>query len=191
MRITSHTDVLEPPPPPPPPPNSLCQGRGWEEEAGGWAGLRRWEGLGKEPEAKQGSSCLQILLSSCSLCRACDSLVYDEEIMAGWAPDDSNLNTTCPFCACPFVPLLSVQTVDSRPRCPKQGRGFGWEREVEAQVLNPPAVPPAVLPAPSLPLLVPVAAKMLLSQGAQALCSVTAGSALPWMSPSSATGTWG
>lgn len=123
-------------------PHSLCQGRGWEEEAGGWAGLRRWEGLGKEPEAKQGSSCLQILLSSCSLCRACDSLVYDEEIMAGWAPDDSNLNTTCPFCACPFVPLLSVQTVDSRPRCPKQGRGFGWEREVEAQVLNPPAVPP-------------------------------------------------
>ncbi|XP_073904150.1 DENN domain-containing protein 4B isoform X5 [Castor canadensis] len=61
---------------------------------------------------------LEILLSSCSLCRACDSLVYDEEIMAGWAPDDSNLNTTCPFCACPFVPLLSVQTLDSRPSVP-------------------------------------------------------------------------
>uniref|UniRef100_A0A8P0TPV3 DENN domain containing 4B n=2 Tax=Canis lupus TaxID=9612 RepID=A0A8P0TPV3_CANLF len=71
-----------------------------------------------------GSSCLQILLSSCSSCRACDSLVYDEEIMAGWAPDDSNLNTICPFCACPFVPLLSVQTLDSRPRCPKQGQCF-------------------------------------------------------------------
>uniref|UniRef100_A0A8C0K8B2 DENN domain containing 4B n=1 Tax=Canis lupus dingo TaxID=286419 RepID=A0A8C0K8B2_CANLU len=65
-----------------------------------------------------------ILLSSCSSCRACDSLVYDEEIMAGWAPDDSNLNTICPFCACPFVPLLSVQTLDSRPRCPKQGQCF-------------------------------------------------------------------
>ncbi|XP_032700854.1 DENN domain-containing protein 4B isoform X4 [Lontra canadensis] len=61
---------------------------------------------------------LEILLSSCSLCRACDSLVYDEEIMAGWAPDDSNLNTVCPFCACPFVPLLSVQTLDSRPSAP-------------------------------------------------------------------------
>ncbi|XP_056672375.1 DENN domain-containing protein 4B isoform X7 [Monodelphis domestica] len=59
---------------------------------------------------------VEILLSSCSLCRACDSLVYDEEIMAGWAPDDSNLNTTCPFCSRPFVPLLSVQTLDSRPR---------------------------------------------------------------------------
>lgn len=56
---------------------------------------------------------------------------------------------------------------------------------------EPSCCPPAVPPAPSLPLLVPVAAKMLLSQGAQALCSVTAGSALPWMSPSSATGTWG
>ncbi|XP_036778141.2 DENN domain-containing protein 4B isoform X5 [Manis pentadactyla] len=67
---------------------------------------------------------LEILLSSCSLCRACDSLVYDEEIMAGWAPDDSNLNTTCPFCACPFVPLLSVQTLDSRPSIPSPKPAF-------------------------------------------------------------------
>ncbi|XP_056672374.1 DENN domain-containing protein 4B isoform X6 [Monodelphis domestica] len=64
---------------------------------------------------------VEILLSSCSLCRACDSLVYDEEIMAGWAPDDSNLNTTCPFCSRPFVPLLSVQTLDSRPRSDLHG----------------------------------------------------------------------
>ncbi|XP_045439329.1 DENN domain-containing protein 4B isoform X4 [Pipistrellus kuhlii] len=70
------------------------------------------------PRERPGSTASEILLSSCSLCRACDSLVYDEEIMAGWAPDDSNLNTTCPFCACPFVPLLSVQTVDSRPSAP-------------------------------------------------------------------------
>ncbi|XP_012668461.2 DENN domain-containing protein 4B [Otolemur garnettii] len=72
------------------------------------------ERLSDTPGSFQSPS-LEILLSSCSLCRACDSLVYDEEIMAGWAPDDSNLNTTCPFCACPFVPLLSVQTRDSRP----------------------------------------------------------------------------
>lgn len=111
--------------------------------------------------------------------------------MAGWAPDDSNLNTTCPFCSCAFVPLLSVQTLDSRPRCPKQGRCWGWDREVEVRGLTPSCSLPAVPPAPSLPPLVPVAAKMLLSLGAQALCSVTAGSALPWMSPSSAMGTWG
>ncbi|XP_040854374.1 DENN domain-containing protein 4B isoform X3 [Ochotona curzoniae] len=72
------------------------------------------ERLSDAPGSLQPPS-LEILLSSCSLCRACDSLVYDEDIMAGWAPDDSNLNTTCPFCACPFVPLLSVQTLDSRP----------------------------------------------------------------------------
>ncbi|KAB0396296.1 hypothetical protein E2I00_015531 [Balaenoptera physalus] len=75
------------------------------------------ERLSDTPGSFQPSS-LEILLSSCSLCRACDSLVYDEEIMAGWAPDDSNLNTTCPFCTCPFVPLLSVQTFDSRLSAP-------------------------------------------------------------------------
>ncbi|XP_045401096.1 DENN domain-containing protein 4B isoform X2 [Lemur catta] len=78
---------------------------------------RSSERLSDTPGSFQSPS-LEILLSSCSLCRACDSLVYDEEIMAGWAPDDSNLNTTCPFCACPFVPLLSVQTLDSRPSAP-------------------------------------------------------------------------
>lgn len=77
-----------------------------------------------------GSPCLQILMSSCSLCHACDSLVYDEEIMAGWAPDDSNLNTTCPFCACHFVPLLSVQTLDSRPRYLEQGKCYGRDRQM-------------------------------------------------------------
>ncbi|XP_037356305.1 DENN domain-containing protein 4B isoform X3 [Talpa occidentalis] len=78
---------------------------------------RSSERLSDAPGSFQPPS-LEILLSSCSLCRACDSLVYDEEIMAGWAPDDSNLNTTCPFCSCPFVPLLSVQTLDSRPSVP-------------------------------------------------------------------------
>ncbi|XP_012588835.1 PREDICTED: DENN domain-containing protein 4B isoform X2 [Condylura cristata] len=78
---------------------------------------RSSERLSDTPGSFQPPS-LEILLSSCSLCRACDSLVYDEEIMAGWAPDDSNLNTTCPFCSCPFVPLLSVQTLDSRPSVP-------------------------------------------------------------------------
>ena len=54
-------------------------------------------------------------MSSCSLCKTCDSLVYDEEIMAGWTADDSNLNSTCPFCGTPFVPFLNVHIRDLRP----------------------------------------------------------------------------
>uniref|UniRef100_A0A673TTD9 DENN domain containing 4B n=2 Tax=Suricata suricatta TaxID=37032 RepID=A0A673TTD9_SURSU len=117
-----------PPDPPPParrsPMDSLLRPR---ERPGSTAsevaarGGCRWAVSGTSPSllsAPGRALSLQVLLSSCSLCRACDSLVYDEEIMAGWAPDDSNLNTVCPFCARPFVPLLSVQTLDSRPRAP-------------------------------------------------------------------------
>uniref|UniRef100_A0A6Q2XCX8 DENN/MADD domain containing 4A n=1 Tax=Esox lucius TaxID=8010 RepID=A0A6Q2XCX8_ESOLU len=46
-------------------------------------------------------------LHSCCHCKTCDCLVYDEEIMAGWTADDSNLNTTCPFCGSPFLPFLN------------------------------------------------------------------------------------
>lgn len=53
-------------------------------------------------------------MSSCSQCRACGALVYDEEIMAGWTADDSNLNTTCPFCKSIFLPLLNIEFKDLR-----------------------------------------------------------------------------
>uniref|UniRef100_A0A8C3PVF1 DENN domain containing 4A n=1 Tax=Chrysolophus pictus TaxID=9089 RepID=A0A8C3PVF1_CHRPC len=49
---------------------------------------------------------MEVLISSCSRCRTCDCLVHDEEIMAGWTADDSNLNTTCPFCGNLFLPFL-------------------------------------------------------------------------------------
>ncbi|XP_052032669.1 DENN domain-containing protein 4C isoform X3 [Apodemus sylvaticus] len=57
---------------------------------------------------------IEVLMSSCSQCRACGALVYDEEIMAGWTADDSNLNTTCPFCKSNFLPLLNVEFKDLR-----------------------------------------------------------------------------
>ncbi|KAI1888537.1 hypothetical protein AGOR_G00186190 [Albula goreensis] len=57
---------------------------------------------------------LEVLMSSCSQCRSCEALVYDEEIMAGWTADDSNLNTTCPFCKNTFLPLLHVEFRDLR-----------------------------------------------------------------------------
>ncbi|XP_031424878.1 C-myc promoter-binding protein-like isoform X3 [Clupea harengus] len=57
---------------------------------------------------------MEILISSCSRCKTCDCLVYDEEIMAGWTADDSNLNTICPFCGNPFLPFLNVEIRDLR-----------------------------------------------------------------------------
>uniref|UniRef100_A0A4X1WCY1 DENN domain containing 4C n=1 Tax=Sus scrofa TaxID=9823 RepID=A0A4X1WCY1_PIG len=57
---------------------------------------------------------IEVLMSSCSQCRACGALVYDEEIMAGWTADDSNLNTTCPFCKSNFLPLLNIEFKDLR-----------------------------------------------------------------------------
>uniref|UniRef100_A0A672P742 C-myc promoter-binding protein-like n=1 Tax=Sinocyclocheilus grahami TaxID=75366 RepID=A0A672P742_SINGR len=55
---------------------------------------------------------ITVRMSSCSRCNTCESLVYDEEIMAGWTADDSNLNSTCPFCGSPFLPLLNVDIRD-------------------------------------------------------------------------------
>uniref|UniRef100_A0A8C5E4T6 DENN/MADD domain containing 4B n=1 Tax=Gouania willdenowi TaxID=441366 RepID=A0A8C5E4T6_GOUWI len=67
-----------------------------------------------------------VLMSSCSLCRGCNSLVYDEEIMAGWTSDDSNLNSLCPFCSASFVPFLNAEICDLGPvsrYCPSQDGG--------------------------------------------------------------------
>ncbi|XP_031755115.1 C-myc promoter-binding protein isoform X5 [Xenopus tropicalis] len=57
---------------------------------------------------------MEVLISSCSRCLTCDGLVHDEEIMAGWTADDSNLNTTCPFCGNSFLPSLNVEIRDLR-----------------------------------------------------------------------------
>lgn len=34
-----------------------------------------------------------VTISSCSKCSKCNCLIYDEEIMAGWTDEESNLNT--------------------------------------------------------------------------------------------------
>ncbi|CAL8288152.1 unnamed protein product [Merluccius merluccius] len=66
-------------------------------------------------DANQEGVGLEVLMSSCSLCRTCNSLVYDEDIMAGWTSDDSNLNSSCPFCSASFVPFLSAEVRDPGP----------------------------------------------------------------------------
>ncbi|NXL54298.1 DEN4B protein, partial [Podilymbus podiceps] len=65
-----------------------------------------------EGAAGQELPAVEVLLSSCSRCQGCGALVYDEEVMAGWTSDDSNLNTTCPFCSRSFVPFLSIEIQD-------------------------------------------------------------------------------
>ncbi|XP_023811552.1 C-myc promoter-binding protein isoform X2 [Oryzias latipes] len=59
---------------------------------------------------------IEVLMSSCSLCKTCDCLVYDEEIMAGWTANDSNLNSTCPFCGTAFLPFLNAEIKDLKPQ---------------------------------------------------------------------------
>ncbi|XP_053405869.1 C-myc promoter-binding protein-like isoform X2 [Mercenaria mercenaria] len=53
-------------------------------------------------------------ISSCSRCVRCRCLLYDEEIMAGWSADDSNLNTSCQFCNTKMVPHLLIYIKDHR-----------------------------------------------------------------------------
>lgn len=36
-------------------------------------------------------------------------VVYDEDLMAGWTIDESNLNTSCVYCETAFVPSLTVK----------------------------------------------------------------------------------
>ena len=57
---------------------------------------------------------VELLLSSASRCHNCSAILYDEEIMAGWQPEDSNLNTICQFCDKATVPLLTVTILDYR-----------------------------------------------------------------------------
>ncbi|XP_073420735.1 DENN domain-containing protein 4B [Dendrobates tinctorius] len=63
-------------------------------------------------DGDQDMDTVEVLLSSCSLCPTCHSLIYDEDIMAGWTSDDSNLKTACTFCGQHFVPFLNVKITD-------------------------------------------------------------------------------
>ncbi|KAH9487854.1 C-myc promoter-binding protein [Bulinus truncatus] len=57
---------------------------------------------------------MEVEMSSCSRCTKCNRLIYDEEIMAGWSAEDSNLNTSCPYCHAKFVPHLQIYIKDWR-----------------------------------------------------------------------------
>ncbi|XP_031139189.1 C-myc promoter-binding protein isoform X2 [Sander lucioperca] len=82
---------------------------------------------------------IEVLMSSCSLCKTCDCLVYDEEIMAGWTANDSNLNSTCPFCGTAFLPFLNVEIKDLRPLSRSSMESHPVNEEVTLATLNPEA----------------------------------------------------
>lgn len=88
-------------------------------------------------DANQEGAGLEVLMSSCSLCRSCNSLVYDEEIMAGWTSDDSNLNSSCPFCSASFVPFLNAEICDPGPVSSMERSNWNMEDEVENAVRPP------------------------------------------------------
>jgi hypothetical protein len=49
-----------------------------------------------------------IEISSCNRCSACNQFLYDEEIMNGWSPDDSELHTICFHCGEKTIPNLTI-----------------------------------------------------------------------------------
>lgn len=100
---------------------------------------------------------------------------YDEEIMAGWAPDPPNLNTTCPFCSAPCAPA-QLQTLDSPTQVPKDGQGLRGAagRQRPEGLTFPPS--PCSAPQPqACPCWCQWQQRRSCPPGAQALCSVTAG----------------
>lgn len=119
------------------------------------------------------AAAVQVLLSSCSRCQGCSALVYDEEVMAGWTSDDSNLNTTCPFCGRSFVPFLSIEIQDFQ--LPPRWAPPDWWAPAQPHVPCPPG---ETLMSPVLPstlLCCPPLSPVLLSSGGKPLCPTYSG----------------
>lgn len=77
---------------------------------------------GGQAEPQQLPVAVEMSLTSCSKCHNCLAILYDEEIMAGWTPEDSNLNTRCPHCRKLLVPFLTVHLRDYRAHPPASVR---------------------------------------------------------------------
>ena len=68
----------------------------------------------KMPTDIAAACAMEMVMTSCSQCKNCGSILYDEEIIAGWTAEDSNLNTRCPFCTKMVVPHLTIKITDHR-----------------------------------------------------------------------------
>ena len=68
----------------------------------------------KMPDGIVRAAAMELIMTSCSLCKNCGAILYDEEIIAGWTAEDSNLNTKCQFCNKMVVPHLTIKINDHR-----------------------------------------------------------------------------
>ena len=98
-----------------------------------------------------------------SRCRSCGSVLYDEEIMAGWTAEDSNLNTKCVFCERRTVPSLTCRVTDYRAN-PPMSRPEGGPAPI-AEERSGEVADPLVAPHPPLhhtPITVPYISPLVL-----------------------------
>lgn len=52
---------------------------------------------------------LKVKIWSSYSCSHCQRMIYDEQILAGWGHEESNLSTTCPYCDMKSVAQLSIE----------------------------------------------------------------------------------
>ena len=91
-------------------------------------------------ETEERPVAVSVEMTTCSKCQVCGSILYDEEIMAGWTAEDSNLNTCCPFCQRLTVPFLVSLVTDWRSSPPS------GDLSHPLQTLPPVTQPPISVP---------------------------------------------
>ncbi|XP_062558905.1 DENN domain-containing protein Crag isoform X1 [Armigeres subalbatus] len=82
-------------------------------------------------------------ITSCSQCHNCSVLLYDEDVMAGWSAEDSNLNTTCHACTKVTVPFLNVFVISEEHRSNQSA--IAKQQQQQADVISVPYLNPLVL----------------------------------------------
>ncbi|XP_038115190.1 DENN domain-containing protein Crag isoform X2 [Culex quinquefasciatus] len=89
-----------------------------------------------------------IQITSCSQCHNCSVLLYDEDVMAGWSAEDSNLNTSCHACQKVTVPFLNVHIVSedrSKLQLQQKDQQSGGDQQAASDVITVPYLNPLVL----------------------------------------------
>jgi hypothetical protein len=93
-------------------------------------------------------------------------VLYDEEIMAGWTPEEANLNTKCVFCERLTVPNLTCHVTDyrSNPPMARPEGAAGAAGATVGEVADPLACPhpPLLRPAVIVPYISPFVLRRML-----------------------------